>query len=531
MPEYLRSLIVVLVISTAVFYSFDRSFSPLMAPGAFQRRRNAFLALTVCGFLAPGFWFYAVPASALILFAARREQTLPALFVALLFVVPPAAEQVPGMGMVNFLLYVDHPRLLALLVLLPAATTLLRNPAAGKLLLPDRFLLAYILLQAGLILSRAESFTNGLRGVVYLLIDVLLPYYVMSRIFFKMDQLKDALAAMCMSGVLLAAVACFETAKHWLVYRSLLDHWGAQFGMGNYIMRDGMIRASATTGQPIVLGLVLFIALACFMALRQQMRPGLKRSLVWMILLAGLAATYSRGPWLGALTAIFVFWATFNRSRMRIGLGIGVALATALLLDAQIPFLSMVRGIDQGTAQYRTELFTKSMEVFAEHPWLGSDQYVQRLAAKGMVQGEGIVDLVNTYLGVALASGAIGLSLFVAVFASTLRGLWKSRPGVRSLNPELSAKAPPAGDRAPPVEAQATVDASLLARGLIASLAGVLVTLATVSSVSVIPWACWVLAGTAVGYMRMALVQRASTRAIPRPSPGSAPLNNRVSDF
>jgi O-antigen ligase len=468
-----------------------------------------------------------------ILFAARREKNAPALLLALLFAVPPAAEQLPGMGMVNFLLNVDHPRLLALLILLPAAITLFRKPAAGKLLWPDRLVAAYLLLQAGLILSRAESLTNGLRGAVYLLIDVLLPYYVMSRLFVRMEQLRDALAALCLSGVLLATVACFETPKHWLLYRSLLDHWGAEFGMGNYLMRDGLIRASATTGQPIVLGLILMVALVCFMALRQQMRPGLKRSAVWIILLGGLAFTYSRGPWLGTLAAAFAFWATTNRSRMRIGLLIGAILSTTLILDVEIPLLSTLRGIDQGSAQYRSELFSKAIDVVAEHPWLGSDQYVQRLAAKGLVQGEGIVDLVNTYLGLALASGTIGLALFLAFYASTLMGIWKSRPPMRSRDESPSRNAQAAGDHPLRIMGEAAPDTSLIARALLASLAGVLVTIATVSSVSFIPWVYWALAGTAVGYMRVSNVQRSLTRDFqPAPNvPAGTSLSTRVSEF
>lgn len=67
------------------------------------RRRNAFLALTACAFLAPGFWFYAVPAVVIVLLTARRETNLPALFFALLFAVPPAAERIQGLGLVNFL--------------------------------------------------------------------------------------------------------------------------------------------------------------------------------------------------------------------------------------------------------------------------------------------------------------------------------------------------------------------------------------------------------------------------------------------
>ena len=37
-----------------------------------------------------------------------------------------------------------------------------------------------------------------------------------------------------------------------------------------------------------------------------------------------------------------------------------------------------------------------------------------------MMQGEHIIDIVNTYLEIALRSGLVGLSLFVGVFATIL---------------------------------------------------------------------------------------------------------------
>src|SRR5215212_7284371 len=107
MPEYARSLVVVLLIATSVFVALKRSFSPLMPPGAYQRRCIAFLALTVFAFFATGFWFYALPASVLLVLIARRESNVPALFFALLFAVPPAPGLVPGFGLVNFLLTLD----------------------------------------------------------------------------------------------------------------------------------------------------------------------------------------------------------------------------------------------------------------------------------------------------------------------------------------------------------------------------------------------------------------------------------------
>jgi hypothetical protein len=531
MPEYLRSLVVVLLITATVYAALRRPFRALMPPGAYERRRNAFLALTVCAFVAPGFWFYVLPAAAIVLLAARRESNVPALFLALLFVVPSAGAQIPGLGLVNFLLQLDHPRMLALLLLLPLAVALHRKSSAPGTLWPDRLFAAYLLLVAALALARSGSVTNGLRGVVYLLIDAFLPYYVMSRAFTDTGKLKDALATFCVSGAVLAGIGIFEAIKHWLLYRALLDRWSADFGMGNYMLREGLVRAMATSGQPIVLGYVLMVAFACFLAVRNQLWSGPQTKLLFPLLLAGLIATLSRGPWLGTAVTAFGFWATANASRMRMGLALGSIGVLAMILARQLPSFSLVQNVDASTVQYRSELLSASIQVFSEQPWLGSDHYVQRLAAKGMVQGEGIVDIVNTYIGVALSSGAVGLALFVALFATVLLGLLRVKGDYDAEEARALAKrerawaagAPSLGI-APPLSPQ------IAARVLFASILGIAVTIGTVSSISVIPWVYWAWMGTAVALMRMAVRTKSERTRPPTANstgPGTASSRSR----
>jgi hypothetical protein len=506
MPEYVRSLVVVFVIAATVFLALKRSISPLMPPGAYQRRCILFLILSACAFFAPGFWFYALPASLIVVLALRRESNPPAMFFALLFAVPPAPDLVPGFGLVNYLLVVDHPRLLSLLVLLPAAIVLWRKPSRTGLSGPDKFFAGYILLQAALLFTRAASFTNGLREVVNLFLSVVLPYYVMSRAFTNLAQLKDAAASFCLSGAVLGAIAIFESSKSWLLYRSILDRWATDPGSGLYLVREGFVRASATTGHPIVLGYVLAIAMVCFLALRGQLRTGPQRNLALALLIGGMLATFSRGPWLGAAAAAFTYWATANASKVRVGVVVAAMATLALVFDAQFGFLGALTRVDQSTVDYRTELLSKSLEVFSEHPWLGSDQFLDRLAAKGMLQGQGIVDVVNTYLGVALSTGVLGLTFFLCLFTTLLSSVWKSRRKYAAKEvqgfthdalPATTAGATkPSGD--------SSFSPFLTARMLLAALLGTLVTIGTASSVLLIPWVYWAWIGMAVAYARIA---------------------------
>jgi hypothetical protein len=506
MPEYARSLVVVLLIATAVFLTLKRTFRPLMPAGAYERRCIAFLALTVFAFFAPGFWFYALPASVLLVLVSRRESNVPALFFVLLFAVPPAAGLVPGLGLVNYFLAVDHPRLLSLILLLPTAIGLWRRPSRTGLGVPDKVFAGYVILQAILAMSRSASFSNGVREVANLFLDLVLPYYVMSRAFTNIAQLKDAAASFFLSGTVLAAVAIFEASKGWLLYRSLLDRWGIDSATATYLIREGFVRASVTTGHSIVLGYVLGIALVCFFALHGQLRVGVQKNLALALLLGGIVATFSRGPWLGAAAAAFAFWATANAFRVRVGVIVTAVAGLAFIFDSQFGIFLALAQVDQSTVDYRAELFSKSLEVFNEHPWLGSAQYVQRLAEKGLVQGQGIVDVVNTYVGIALSSGVLGLTFFLCLFTTLLLSVWKSR---RKYAPsEMQGLTNDALPARPGDATKSSRDSSfspfLTARMLIATLLGTLVTIATASSVWLIPWVYWAWIGMAVAYTRMA---------------------------
>jgi O-antigen ligase len=124
-------------------------------------------------------------------------------------------------------------------------------------------------------------------------------------------------------------------------------------------------------------------------------------------------------------------------------------------------------------------LLENSLLVISQRPWFGGGNYYNELASMGMVQGEGIVDLVNTYLCIALSQGCVGLLLFVGVFAAASARLF------RTWN----------CDELPP-------DAHLLGRSLISAVVAMLVTIATVSPILCIPTLYWTLAGLCVGCAR-----------------------------
>jgi O-antigen ligase len=145
---------------------------------------------------------------------------------------------------------------------------------------------------------------------------------------------------------------------------------------------------------------------------------------------------------------------------------------------------------------YRERLFDNAILVIRRSPWFGSIDYMSTPEMQMMIQGEGIIDIVNTYLQVALKSGLVGLGLFVGFFVTILIGLR------RVLKFE--------------VVRELGFDASI--RASIATLVAMLVEIGTVSSVDFIPYVYWSFAGLWVALIRIAYRERATVMRAVRAS-------------
>src|SRR6267378_3259637 len=129
MPEHLRALLVILVLSSAVF-ALAKTPACAMACAAadFERRRNLWFGITLAAFLAHNFWIFIVVAAALLLFAQSREPNKLATYFFVLFAVPLIPADITGLGLIQHFFSIDYIRLLALAVLLPAFLFLRRQP-------------------------------------------------------------------------------------------------------------------------------------------------------------------------------------------------------------------------------------------------------------------------------------------------------------------------------------------------------------------------------------------------------------------
>lgn len=508
MPEHLRALIVILFLACVVFTLARRPATDLIPDRDFKRRRNLWFGLTLLAFFSHSFWLYALAGAVIMSLAGRRERNPMALFFMLLFLIPPVEVPVPGFGVVNFLVDLSHVRLLTLCVLLPAAWALSKQSdtqAFGRNW-PDKLLAASMVLMCALTL-RETTVTDTLRQTFNLYVDMFLPYYVASRTLRDLEDFKDALLAFVLASFLLALIGVAEYARHWLLYNALNGAMGVPWSSGNYLSRGGSLRASATTGQAIALGYVISVAIGLFLFVQAYVRKPIHRYLGALLLAAGLFAPLSRGPWIGAGVIIAAFIAT-GRGAIRRFILLGLAGVLCVPLLSVVPggekvlnLLPFIGNIETENITYRQRLIDNSLIVIQRNPWFGSFDFRSTPEMQSMIQGQGIIDIVNTYLSLALRLGLVGLSLFVAFFAVILAGIRKSMRAFPDKDDEQR----------------------LLGRSLLATLVGILVIIFTVSSITVIPVVYWSVGGLGVAYIQMVrrlrreqATELASTRLQPR---------------
>lgn len=498
MPNYVKAMIVVLALGLATFW-FARPIALLFGDERdFARRRNVWLILTVLGFLSSSFWIFVLIAAPLLLWAGRKDRNPVALYLLLLHVIAPIAVDIPVIG-INRLFSLDMYRLLSVCVLLPAAWTIRRarkGSVSPRFVKTDIFLLLYGATQILLFvrpdtvdaMSMHDSITNVIRRAVLFFLDAYLVYYVVSRSCASRRNLVEAMAAFCLACAIMAPMAVFETARHWLLYAEAGQGWSTEPGEW-YLDRGGVLRATVSSGNSLALGYLLAIGFGFWLYLRTHVASRPSRLLVMALLLLGLLAAYSRGPWLGAASIFFAFIALGPQAVPRVfkamflsALAMGALLLSPLgdRIVKVVPFLGGT--VDAYNIDYRRELARRSWDIIVQNPFFGDQEAYSKLY--DFRQGLGIIDFVNTYAGVAVFYGLVTLFFFVGFLVSGLLSAHKLVKKLHTSDPDLA----------------------LLGASLISCILGTLLMLATCSFIFGYEKLFYVLGGLAAAYPHLATV-------------------------
>ncbi|MEZ5892030.1 MAG: O-antigen ligase family protein [Parvularculaceae bacterium] len=505
MSPHLKAFIIVFAVSVFALFLYRAPIAGVVGAKRADNWRNMWLAATAALFLIPNFWAFIITLIVLVAIMARTEPLKPAAFLMLLFFAPAYGDSIPGFAGINKFIMVTPPVALIIALLIP----LLASGRAMKKIAPagggaDLFMLLYILLLLFLS-TRAESFTHMLRTAIERTITVAPLYYAFSRAPKSLDDIRVLSAAFVYPVLILCVISIPEFLKNWHLYTSASDQW---FGARSftYVLRDGFLRTSTSINDPIAWGAVCMAALGVGIALISDKFSRPYRYLSFGLLAFGLIVSFSRGPWLGAFIAVGVFILVSPRAMQRfvqIGAGGTIALLFSMATPVGRRIIDLIPFIGDAatdTISYRRQLLTAARQVMAENPILGSENYMHHPKLEALRQGQGIIDIVNSYLQIGLESGYVGLALFTGFFGFALLALYRAIQSSKHYDPEMS----------------------LYCRAYFGALIGLLATIFTTSSVLHIPYLYWTLGGIAVALARIERHRRENAGALTATAPAAA---------
>lgn len=353
---------------------------------------------------------------------------------------PPLQTALPGVGGLSHVILLDHFRIAAIVLLLPAALQLMFSKTAPRKssLALDVLVVIYPIFRIALLFG-GITLTSSLRSCVELLLDLVLPYYVMTRGIRNEEDLRFVLQNLLVACMFAAAVAYLEAAARLNIYSELQWVYGVTWSLTHTLMRGGMNRVQAMTPQPILYAVQLLFTLGLWVALAtaRVRRPAL---IIGTLLLVGaMVLTWSRGPWIGAIVFGLSFLAlkkvkpSIFAALLVVFVICGITVKAMGLDAAVITALKDVFGgsqEDTGTILYRSQLLDSAIALVKQSPFLGVPDYAASM--QDLKQGEGIIDIVNTYVSVALGSGLIGLALFLLPYLYMLGRIFKDLSGLES---------------------------------------------------------------------------------------------------
>ena len=490
MPQHMIAMVYALVAAMAALIFFRPAFSRAIGRERYDNWLIAWVSVTILIYLFPKFWTFMPIALLVAWFLAKRDAVAPAMFVFLLGSAPPFSVTIPGFGIVSYLTYVSVQILYAAVLLLPMMLIPGKLKKVGKAGgVTDAFVLIWLLMSIGLAV-RAPSVTHMLRVGVDEFIALAPIYYVFSRYPKALEDIRVLTAAFIAPVLGLSSVAIMEVVTNWHFYDPVVDFWPTSLSLA-YKVRDGILRASTSVLNPISWGFVAMVAIGMSLAFVNERIKGIYRLAAFGLLGIGLILSLSRGPWIGAGVTVFFFILFGPKALPRIG-QLSLAGGIALLASLATPFGQRIVGMlpiigdsSADTINYRRRLLDVSWEVIMEKPFLGHENPLAHPDMQVLRQGEGIIDIVNSYIYILLFNGFLGLIIYLGIFCSAIAGLHKAMRKTQYSNPQLS----------------------LYCRAMLATLLGIMFTIFTTSSVDPIPIYIWAFIGLSVSLCRLAVLQ------------------------
>lgn len=507
---HLKALFVIFVLAGGMFLLCSRFYIQRgMSPQIYWTRAAGWLGITFAAFISSSFWIFAFLLFLILFLLKLRDKQTIALYAFLAFCIPPYSAPLPGLGAINYLLDLNYLRVLNLVLLLPLCVSVLINNRnqrlTGWIRLVDLWVLGYIVLRITLLSTSGLPLTVTVREGIGMFLDVVIPYYAVTRGLTSRNDVREVMGALVLGWMVVAPIVVFENLKGWLLYPDLILTLDLKTFRHVHLTRGDSLRAAGPGGHPLVMGLFMMVALCFIVSMGLRASKALHVFLI-MVVCAGLWAPLSRGPWLGAAVGLFAYLLISRDGVARLAKlsGLGLLVLPLVLISPLGPkivdHLPFIGTVDAETVVFRQELLKASIEVIRQNPWLGTFTYETNHAFTHLMQGDGFIDFVNTYVIIALSTGLFGLVLYVGVFLLVLFATFQAWARNRKRDVELDG----------------------MGRSIFAASIGMMIFVATCSPIVGVITLKILVAGLALTYSRLKPVT-AKAPASASPSPRMAP--------
>jgi len=514
MPEYLRAYIVVFTLSNLVFWILPKLKFSFIDKSEIKQWASYWLIVGSLCFFVSNIWLYVTCLAIMIGYANHSKVDRLPLFFAILCASPLYVFTIPGFGLINYLITLNYVSVLVLLLLLPEFGRQKYRSASNYPFYSA--VIAYIAV-ISILGFRDNTFTNSLRLFVTYVVTTFLPFIIISKSLNSIETIKKCLFTIILCLAPLALIGCFESLKYWKLYSSALVNLLGDGNAMRYGLRGDSLRASTLFASPIAFGYMMVIGLGLLLFLQKYTTQKNLLRFISILFLGALYFTKARGPWLGLIVmAVLFIWSGPNRfgnfSKFTIGSAVSV-LALSMTgfgkkLISMLPFLSSSGSHESSTVDYRFKLLEQANILFQKNPIFGLANYRETPEMEVMRQGQGIIDVVNSYIDIGLSYGIVGLGLFTFIFFGLFFTVLKK---LRSLPPEQE-------------------DLINIGRSLYAIMGAILFIIFTVSSINYIPIFYWLFAGLCSAYIRLCNKaisdSRTQTNLQQHPTQAASPLSS-----
>jgi len=294
-----------------------------------------------------------------------------------------------------------------------------------------------MLMMAGILLVISvrvvdTSFTVFLRELISITLQFAVPYWLISRAPFLNEDPRRLVFYFAMAGFVLAIEGTFEMLRYWSLYAPIETNLGTLSGRV-LSLRGGLLRAPGPYLESTTFGMFLALATIMMAAVPSMFRSKSAYYLAVAVGCMGTFATLARNPLVGVVLGL-VFVGLY---RGRIGLAAAVTgfsglsvLAFVIVSPDSWLAASLVGTSGQASqsAEYRENLLEATLPLIAAKPLFGwRIEDVFDVLSPTMQSSHLSVDFVNSYVYFTVASGAVGLSIFLFYTLAPLYALLKHR--------------------------------------------------------------------------------------------------------